>query len=298
LLQLSLMNTPYAKYMRDELTDRLVYQKLAVREKNPENKEVLEHLAAQEQSHYEFWQSLAPGATATSNNVLIATILFLRFVLGVTFTVKFLELHEENMVEEYTALLPTLAEEYRPRLQSIINEETSQEKALMAELKEKRVAYVGFIALGLADAIVEITGVHAGFLGITGSTLIAGISGVTVGFAAAISMGSASYIQAKQDPEKSAVISALATGISYLLSVVLLALPYFITKEMLLAFTASTLVGVVLLAGFTFYGAVIFDRKFLREFIESVSLMLGTALATFFFGTFVGKLSGIGGKSF
>ncbi|MET1101208.1 MAG: hypothetical protein ABWW69_01830 [Pyrodictiaceae archaeon] len=32
-------------------------------------------------------------------------------------------------------------------------------------MEDVRVKHVGFIALGLADAIVEITGVHAGFLG-------------------------------------------------------------------------------------------------------------------------------------
>ena len=59
-------------------------------------------------------------------------------------------------------------------------------------IQEAMIKYIGFIAMGLADAIVEITGVHAGFLGVTNSTLFAGISGIVVGFSTAISMGSAS----------------------------------------------------------------------------------------------------------
>jgi VIT1/CCC1 family predicted Fe2+/Mn2+ transporter len=56
---------------------------------------------------------------------------------------------------------------------------------------------MSFIVLGLADAIIEITCVHVGFLGVTSSTLIAGVAGLVVGFAASISMASAAYLQAK-----------------------------------------------------------------------------------------------------
>ncbi len=128
--------------------------------------------------------------------------LFLRDVLGVTFITKFLELHEHRAVTEYKKLLPDIPPSHRERFREIIKDEEFHEKSFIGQLKEKRIAYIGFIVLGLADAIVEITGVHAGFLGVTGSTLLAGISGVIVGFAAAISMGSAAYLQAKQDPEE------------------------------------------------------------------------------------------------
>ena len=165
-------------------------------------------------------------------------------------------------VAEYTKLLPDIPASHIERFRAIIKDEALHEKSLIGQLKEKRIAYIGFIVLGLADAIVEITGVHAGFLGVTGKTLIAGISGVIVGFAAAISMASASYLQAKQDTEKSAFTSAIATGVSYLCSVVCLALPYFLIRTMLVAFAISTSVGILLIAGFTFYGAIVFDRKF------------------------------------
>jgi len=292
------MKTPYAKYMKDELTDQLVYHALAAREKNEHNRALLVHLSAQERSHYEFWQSLAPEAKIAPNRFMLAAVIAMRVVFGVTFTVKFLELHEEDVIEEYKAVLPSLAPQYQTRLTAIIEDESEHEKSLMNEFKEKRVAYVGFIALGLADAIVEITGVHAGFLGVTGSTLIAGISGVIVGFAAAISMGSAAYLQAKQDPEKSAIASAFVTGVSYLGSVILLALPYFFIRTMLTAFATSTTVGALLLAAFTFYGAVLFDRKFLREFGEAFGLMMGTALATYILGVIVSGVFHVNQNSF
>ncbi len=296
------MTKEQAQYLdraRNELTEHFVYGKLAAREKKPENKALLEKLSAQEKSHFEFWRSLLPPGTSIKPRPLgLYGVPMLRTIFGVTFTTKFLETHEQNAVAAYEAMRPALPEPHKTQLKSIIEDERSHEMSFLNALKERRVSYIGFVALGLADAIVEITGVHAGFLGVTGSTLIAGISGVIVGFSAAISMGSAAYLQAKQDPEKSAVASAFITGITYMCSVILLALPYFFIKTMLPAFVASTSVGLVMLAIFTFYGAVVFDRKFLREFGESMSLMLGTALASYILGEIVGSAFHVNSLSF
>ncbi len=295
------MKETFAWNAANELTEHVVYHKLAQLEKDPGNREALERLSTQEKTHYEFWKSLMPVAEAAKVRARWYTVWalsFLRVAFGVTFMTKFLETHENGAVEKYQSIAKTIPESHRVRFAQIIEDEKSHEKALIAQLKEKRVAYMGFIVLGLADAIVEITGVHAGFLGVTGSTLIAGVAGVIVGFSAAISMGSASYLQAKQDTEKSAVLSGFLTWISYFCSVVLLALPYFLIHVMIPAFITSTSVGILLVAGFTFYGAIVFDRKFWREFGETVGLMLGTALATFLLGTVVGALFHINPASF
>jgi VIT1/CCC1 family predicted Fe2+/Mn2+ transporter len=280
----------YVSNAKNELTECLVYRELARREKNPENKAALEKLSMQEHGHYLFWRDLAGNPDIKPERHAVWGTILLRDILGITFITKFAESHEKDSVATYRAILSAIPDDKKPQLRAIIDDEQSHEQALIAQLKEKRIAYIGFIVLGLADAIVEITGTHAGFLGVTGSTLIAGVSGVIVGFAAAISMASASYLQAKQDLEKSPFVSAAATGISYLCSVICLALPYFLIRTMFVAFATSTSVGILLIAGFTFYGAIVFDRKFWNEFGEAVTLMLGTAVATFFVGTIVGKI--------
>lgn len=298
------MQQEYLDRAQNELTEHLVYGKLARREKNPENRALLEKLSAQEKSHYEFWKSLAEENNGKKVTVIkpratgLYGIPLLRTVFGVTFTTKILETHEEDSIAIYEKMLATIPESHRARLREIIADEKTHEQSFIDNLKEKRVSYVGFIALGLADAIVEITGVHAGFLGVTGSTLIAGVSGVIVGFAAAISMGSAAYLQAKQDTGKSAIASAFITSFSYFGSVILLALPYFLIRTMLTAFTVSTSVGIILLGAFTFYTAVLFNRKFSREFTEAASLMLGTALATFILGNVIGGVFHLNAGSF
>ncbi len=292
------MQKQYLDRARNELTEHLVYGKLALREKKPENRELLRKLSAQEKAHYGFWQSLIPNVEVKPHFASLHLIPLLRSVFGVTFTTKFLEMHEHDSIAIYEGMLAAMPSERQEHLKAIIEEERTHEQSLIGELKEQRVSYIGFIALGLADAIVEITGVHAGFLGVTRSTLIAGISGTIVGFSAAISMGSAAYLQAKQDPEKSAIISAFVTAFSYFGSVILLALPYFLIRSMIPAFAVSMSVGIVLLAAFTFYTSTVFDRKFIREFGEAAILMLSTAVASFILGDVIGGVFHIGASSF
>ena len=242
----------FKKYAQSEYTDSIIYHHLSVTEKNPENKNMLEDLSSQEKAHYEFWYRLEPDFKPHLSFFFAPCVLIMRKILGLTFIIKFLELHEHKVVIEYKKLVNIIPPEYKDSLEKMIHDEESHEQSLILQIREKRLGYIGFIALGLADAIVEITGVHAGFLGVTGSTLVAGISGIIVGFAAAISMASAAYLQAKSDTERSALISAITTGVSYIVSVAVLALPYFMTGDMGLAFFVSTAIGVLMIAAFTF----------------------------------------------
>ena len=288
------------QYTIDEYADHQLYKDLASLEKDSGNKEALTKLAAQEYEHYLFWKKFLPDYQPVLNPLFMFGFRLMRRICGLTFTVKFLERHERETIEEYKRVAAELSGEDRARLEKIIGDEDEHEKFFIGQIQETVIKYIGFIALGLADAIVEITGVHAGFLGVTNSTLFAGVSGLIVGISAAISMGSAAYLQAKQDPSpkgayghRSAWTSAVITGISYILSVVLLAVPYFLTKNMSVAFALSIVVGMTLIALLTFYSAVVFDRRFWREFLETVGLMLGTAAITFVLGGFLGKVFGL-----
>jgi len=281
------------EYCKDEFIDHMVYKELSKREKNKKRKEILEKLSKKEYEHYQFWLNYSPNYKPKVSKIFILSLIFLRILFGLTFTLKLLERHERDVIANYKNFLSLLPDDKRTHLESIIKEEQEHENYFISQLDERIVKYMSFIVLGLADAIIEITGVHAGFLGVTNSTLIAGIAGLVVGFAAAISMASAAYLQAKHDPSKSPTFSALTTGIAYLGAVTLLAFPYFITKDMLLAFSLSLFFAILLIASFTFYGAVILEKSFIKEFLVSVGLTLGTALGTFLFGEFLGSIFGV-----
>ncbi|MEW6509440.1 MAG: VIT1/CCC1 family protein [Bacteroidota bacterium] len=282
-------------FLNDEYFDSAVYAALAGIEQQEDRKRLLTTLADKEREHYVFWKEISGEEARPPSRLKISVLKAMRRIAGLTFTMKFLELHEGAVVAKYREWLPMLSEERRNRLSAILKDEEEHERYFMSQVDEAIVRYIGFVALGLSDAIIEITGVHAGFLGVMGSTLVAGIAGVVVGFAACISMGVAAYLKAKSESRKSPLTSAFITSASYLGAVILLALPYFLTGSMALAFAVSTLVAVLMSMGFTFYVSVVNETKLGRELIENTALLLGTAVATYFFGELVGSIFGVRG---
>jgi len=284
------------KFCEDELTDSAIYEALAGREKDPKKRDILLKMSQEEKMHYEFWKDLLGEECPVKGlERKVLRMIFMRKLFGLTFTSLYLERHEEEVVESYERIEKAMPQEKVEFFRKIIEDEKKHEKETVSDIDESIVKYMSFIILGLADAIVEINGVHAGFLGVTESTIVTGIAGLVVGLSAAISMASAAYLQAKHELGKSPRTSALMTGVSYILAVVALALPYFNIRHMLSAFAVSVSLGVAMIAGFTYYASVLQEKEFLREFLESTALMMGTALASYLFGDVLGTFFGIRG---
>ena len=167
-----------AESAQDEYADRSVYLALARREKNPVFKKALENIGNGEQSHYEFWKNYAPDVKVSAKRLRMYVIVLLRLILGLTFTLKLLERHEGKLHERYKKLAEYIPQSDMAHFQAMMESEESQEDLLIGEIKENRVKYMSFIVLGLADAVVEISGIHAGSLGIYGRTELAGLAGI------------------------------------------------------------------------------------------------------------------------
>ncbi|HZY46540.1 MAG TPA: rubrerythrin family protein, partial [Candidatus Bathyarchaeia archaeon] len=243
-----------------------------------------------EQSHHEFWKRYAPDSEVKVNRRKVYFTLLLRLTLGLTFTMKFLERHEDALHQRYREMLAKIPPGEKVRFEAMMEEEEHQEELLMGEIREGRVKYMSFIVLGLADAVVEISGIHAGSLGIFNRTEFAGLAGVIAGMAASIAMASAAYAQSKQGFEGSAKWSAIYTGVSYMFTAIFLALPYFLTASMITALAASLAVGVVLVAMMTYYDTVISTRKFRRQFAEIAGIIFGATIVLYIAGTLIRDL--------
>ena len=279
-----------ARFLNDEYFDSAVYAALSDIERNDQRKILLQKLAESEHEHYRFWKDITNEEARPVRKFIVRLLLVMRRIAGLMFTMKFLELHERDVVEEYREWLPRLESAQRDRLTAILKDEEEHEKYFMSQVDEAIVRYIGFVALGLSDAIIEITGVHAGFLGVMGSTLVAGIAGLVVGFAASISMGVAAYLKAKSEVRKAPITSASITSVTYFFSVILLAAPYFLTESMVIAFSVSVTFAILMSVGFTFYVSVVNETNFRREVIENTALLIGTAVATYFFGDLLGTI--------
>ncbi len=277
----------------DEYTDHTVYSTLARREKNPAFKRALEELAESERVHLEFWKKYTPYYVPHVGRLKLDIILFMRIFLGLTFTLKFLERHEDSVIRRYRSVAHLIPAGDKRQFESMLDDEEHHENYLMGEVHENRVKYISFVVLGLADAVVEISGIHAGSLGVFNRTELAGIAGVVAGMSASIAMASAAYAQAKQGFQGSAKWGATYTGVSYMVTAIFLALPYFLTASMVLALGTSITIGVVLVAMLTYYDTIISSRGFARQFGEMAGIILGASLALFLAGTVLRELFGI-----
>jgi VIT1/CCC1 family predicted Fe2+/Mn2+ transporter len=278
----------------DELNEYAIYKKFSeLRLGKPEFKDTLARLAQMELKHYQFWVKFCPDRKVTVNKIKLYLMVFVRTFLGVTFAFKYLERTETDVIRKYKEAAHLVPPEDQSMLQEIIADEEEHEKEFADQFDEPHIKYISFIVLGLADALVEIAGIHAGSLGIYDSTELAGLAGVIAGAAASIAMASAAYAQAKTGFKGSAGLSAVYTGMSYFLTAVALATPYFLTKVMLTALFSSLVAGVCLIAFISFYGSIIQGTGFRKDFAEVTSIMLGATVALYLVGTLIRHLTGM-----
>jgi len=291
-MQKSLADIAHASAV-DEITDFRVYRRLANMKFNSKFAATLRRLAGMEYGHYRFWKRYCPDRQPKTSSLKVAFIVILRLLFGVTFAVKYLERGEAKTIRTYKEVARIIPRNDRKAFDRMLRDEEEHEKEFENQFQEPHVKYISFIVLGLADALVEIAGIHAGTLGLYEVTELAGLAGVVAGAAASIAMASAAYAQAKAGFKGSAAISAVYTGITYFVTVVFLAVPYFLTKSMLSALLTSLLLGILLLAFVTFYGSVISGSRFTKDFLELTGVMFGATVALYILGTTIRYLTGI-----
>ncbi|MCS6769431.1 MAG: VIT1/CCC1 family protein [Candidatus Caldarchaeum sp.] len=291
------MENDYKRFVDNEFKDYMVYSRLAKVEKNGQRRETLQKLAEVEKRHYNFWLHYTPDYRPSASKAFISLMIFARLLLGVTFVVKALENHEKRNLEQYKSIAEQLDHNTveKQAIEKIINEEVEIERQLVGHIDEAVAKYLGFIMLGVADAIIELTGVQTGFLGVSSSTVVAGIAGLIVGCAAAVSMGAASYLQARQGVSENPAVSGLVTAVIYMLTVIALVFPYFILKDMLAAFMGAMAAALLLTAFFTYFTSILQEKTFLKEFAVNVSILSGVAAGTFLLGRALGMYFGIEG---
>ena len=255
-------------------------------------RDTLAKVANDEWKHFSFWNSLVGGCSFSISRLEIYMYSFILILFGITFILRFIESMERKAIDVYRKALelrPDLASE----IKAIEEDEERHEKEFLENIDEDRVRYLSSIALGVSDALVELTGIYTGSLGAFANTLSAGLTGLLAGIAASISMAVAAYTQAKHEKFKSPGVSAMYTGIAYIVVTFLLALPYFVLNTMIIAFTIMIIIALSITAYMSIYSAVLSNRKFSREFIETATLILGVSLLLYTLGKVLGNIIGI-----
>ncbi len=277
------------RMQQNELTESVVYEKIAAFAKGEENRQTLLRLAKEEKAHYEIWKNYT-GLELKPQMGKVLKYTFLARTLGFTFAVKLMEKGEENAQEEYALLAQEVAESTAIRQQ-----EEEHEKALLGMLDEERLQYVGSMVLGLNDALVELTGSLAGFAFALQNTRLIALSGLIVGISATFSMASSEFLAARSEGRSDALKSCSYTGIAYLLTVIALIAPYLIFPmgQYIPALICMLAVVILIIAGFTYYTSVAQDQPFRSRFLEMALISISVAVVSFAVGILAKKFLGV-----
>ncbi|MBR5560119.1 MAG: VIT1/CCC1 transporter family protein [Clostridia bacterium] len=277
------------RMQQSELTESVIYEKIARFAKGTENQEILRRLAREEKAHYEIWKKYT-GEEMRPEKGKILWYTLLACVLGFTFAVKLMEKGEENAQEEYE----NLAREV-PESLTIRQQEEEHEHALLGMLDEERLQYVGSMVLGLNDALVELTGSLAGFTFAMQNTRLIALSGLIIGISATFSMASSEFLAARSEGRSDALKSCAYTGAAYLITVVLLILPYLLlgSAQYLLALVMMLLTVILIIAGFTYYTSVAQEQPFKSRFLEMAGISVSVAVVSFVVGVLAKQLLGV-----
>ncbi len=274
---------------RDEVTEQHVYRALAKRQQDPANKELLERIARDEARHAEYWSTLTETRVGP-NRIACWWYGLMARTLGLTFAVRLMERAERNAQAVYAELADAYPESVR-----IGEEEEEHESMLVAMIDEERLRYVGSVVLGLSDALVELTGALAGLTLALQDTRTIGMDGLVTGLAAAMSMGASEYLstKAEEGDEKKPGKAAVYTSVTYLLTVLLLIVPYLVLSTPLPALALTLGGAMLIILFFTYYVAVAKDAPLWSRFLEMGGVTLFVAAASFCIGFLVRILFGI-----
>jgi VIT1/CCC1 family predicted Fe2+/Mn2+ transporter len=278
-------------FQKDEMTSHLLYRKLTGLIKDKHNANVIRDMSDTEMRHYQFWKKVSQTEVA-ANNVKIFFLLLMTRLLGLTFSIKLIERGEAAGAKEYAEF-----ESVVPGAAQLGKDEEEHEAAMAEMIEEEFLSYVGSIVLGLNDALVELTGTLAGLTFALQSGQLVAVSGLITGIAAALSMAASEFLSSRAENDSKAGRSALYTGLAYIVTVILLIMPYLVVPQhgngIFISLAITLAIAVLIILGFNFYVSVAKDLPFKQRFLEMFGISMGVSVLSFVVGLIVRNVFGI-----
>ncbi|MCF7923583.1 MAG: VIT1/CCC1 transporter family protein [Candidatus Izimaplasma sp.] len=274
-------------FQRAEITEYYVYQFIAKKEKNKDNKKILKSIADDELKHYQIWEEISK-IKIKPDKIKILFYKIITFIFGYTFALQIMERGEESAIDVYSQL-----DEYDDIIKKITLEEEEHEKKLLDLLDEERLNYVGSMVLGLNDALVELSGTLAGLTFAFQNTQLISLSGLITGVAASLSMAASGYLSSKADGKENALKSSIYTGSAYIITVILLVLPYLLITNPFIALGIMLGVVVFIVFFFNLYISIAKNLNFKKRFLQMAVISLGVAALSFVIGIGIEHILGV-----
>ena len=273
----------------DEEQGTILYAFMAKREKNEENKKLLEQMSKDEANHAVVWKKYT-NKNLKPSKLSIIWFKILTVVMGFTFVVKTMQKKESLAQVGYEKMKQEL-----PEAAKMLDDERRHEKELYNMLDEERLHYIGAMVLGLNDALVELTGAIAGVTFALANTRLVALTGIITGVSATFSMAASNYLAERADNNPKALKSSIYTGMAYLVTVALLVLPYllFPIHMYAAAFAVMIVTVILIIMFFNYYISVAKEEPFLKNFATMAVISLSVAVISYIIGVLAKNLLGI-----
>jgi VIT1/CCC1 family predicted Fe2+/Mn2+ transporter len=273
---------------RNEITEHVIYSKLAQSVADPQNKSILKRISEDERKHYDLWKEYSHQEVKPSR-LREWEYYFLSKMFGITFGMKLMEKGEAKAQAIYKQI-----SEFVPAALDIEKDESDHERELLNSIDEERLRYVGSMVLGLNDALVELTGALAGFtLALQNRGLIA-TAGLITGIAASLSMAASEYLSTKSEGDSRDPLKAsIYTGSVYIFTMLFLIFPYFLFENHYFCLGLTFLNALLAILIFSFYVSVAKDIPFRKRFFEMAIVSMGIAALSFAIGFLVRRFLSI-----
>ena len=273
----------------DEEQGAILYEFMAKREKNEENKKILMQMSKDEKKHAEVWKNITKK-NLKPNALSILKFKILTIVMGITFVIKTMQKKENLAQHDYEKMMKEL-----PEAAKMLEDERRHEKELYNMIDEERLNYIGAMVLGLNDALVELTGAIAGVTFALANTRLVALTGIITGISATLSMTASNYLAERADNNPKALKSSIYTGVAYLITVALLVLPYLLlpANMYILAFAIMIVTVILIIAFFNYYISVAKEELFFKNFVTMAVISLSVAVISYIIGILAKKLLGI-----
>ncbi|MBF0123187.1 MAG: VIT1/CCC1 transporter family protein [Candidatus Omnitrophica bacterium] len=273
---------------KNEITEHLVYQKLAAIVKKSSHADILRRISKEELAHYEYFKKMT-GQDVTPDNAKAFFYVLVSRVMGLNFGLKLMERDEHLAGDVYIEMKQSF-----PTIVDIAADEKKHERELVDLIDEERLKYISSVILGLNDALVELTAALAGFTLAIQNVRLIGMLGLITGIAAAMSMAASEYLATKhEEQDKDPVKASLYTGVSYIVAVIVLVTPYFFLSNIFVCLALAIGLALLAISVFIYYTSVSQGLNFRERFIEMAVLSLSIATITFLVGMAARKVFGV-----
>ncbi len=146
--------------------------------------------------------------------------------------------------------------------------------------------HTGDMVLGMHDALVSLTGLIAGMVGANSDRATIILTSVIASAVAALSMGASNYLAqgANNQSRRRAIASAVHTGAAYLITCVILIVPFMCISDVHNAMNMTFVMAVLII----FFSNLLIARRtkksFWGHFIEMLAVCTGVSGAGYLIG--------------